>query len=95
MSHSYQCEITTNWGRGCWGKIDEFNVEKESFDNYVERMEQFFEANAIAVDKRKPVFLAACGAKTYETLKTLCLPKYVEYKDIIKLLETHLSRSRC
>ena len=57
------------------GTVDEYNVEKESFDNYVERMEQFFEANAIAVDKRKPVFLAACGAKTYETLKTLCLPK--------------------
>ena len=40
------------------GTVDEYNVEKESFDNYVERMEQFFEANAIAVDKRRTVFLA-------------------------------------
>ena len=38
------------------------------------------------------MFLAACLAKTYETLKNLCLPKYVtdvEYKDIIKFLKTH------
>ena len=40
------------------GTVDEYNVEKESFDNYVEQMEQFFEANAIAVDKRRTVFLA-------------------------------------
>ena len=44
------------------GKVDEYDVEKESFDNYVKRMEQFFEASAITVDKRKPVFLAASGA---------------------------------
>ena len=29
----------------------------------------------------KPVFLAACGAKTYETLKNLCLPQEVSDVD--------------
>ena len=40
----------------------------------------------------KPVFLAACGAKTYETLKNLCLPQEVsdvDYGDIIDKLKTH------
>ena len=40
----------------------------------------------------KPVFLAACGAKTYETLKNLCLPQEVsdvDYGGIIEKLKTH------
>ena len=40
----------------------------------------------------KPVFLAACGAKTYETLKDLCLPQEVsdvDYGGIIEKLKTH------
>ena len=52
----------------------------------------FFEANSIAEEKMKPVFLAACGAKTYETLKNLCLPQEVsdvDYGGIIEKLKTH------
>ena len=75
-----------------FGKIDEYNSEKETFHNYVERTVHFFEANSIAEEKMKPVFLAACGAKTYETLKNLCLPlevSDVDYGDIIDKLKTH------
>ena len=75
-----------------YGKIDEYNSEKETFHNYVERTVHFFEANSIAEEKMKPVFLAACGAKTYETLKNLCLPQEVsevDYGDIIGKLKTH------
>ena len=74
------------------GKLDEYVAEKESFTNYVERIEQFFEPNAIAVGKQKAVFLATCGASTYETLKNLCLPsevKNVSYSEIIQKLTTH------
>ena len=69
-----------------FGKIDEYNSEKERFHNYVERTVHFFEANSIAEENMKPVFLAACGAKTYETLKNLCLLQEVsdvDYGDII------------
>ena len=77
-----------------YGKIDEYNSEKETFHNYVERTVYFFEANSIAEEKMKPVFLAACGAKTYETLKKLCLPlevSDVDYGDIIDKLKTHFT----
>ena len=49
-----------------FGRIVEYNSDKETFHNYVERMVHFFEADSIAEEKMKPVFLAACGAKTYE-----------------------------
>ena len=74
------------------GKLDEYVAEKKSFTNYVERVEQFFEANAIAVGKQKAVFLATCGASTYETLKNLCLPsevKDVSFSEIIQKLTPH------
>ena len=77
-----------------YGKIDEYNSEKETFHNYVERTVHFFEANSIAEEKMKPVFLAACGAKTYETLNNLCLPlevSDVDYGDIIDKLKTHFN----
>ena len=79
-----------------FGRIDEYNSDKETFHNYVERMVHFFEANSIAEEKMKPVFLAACGAKTYETLKNLCLPQEVsdvDYGGIIEKLKTHLSQN--
>ena len=40
----------------------------------------------------KPVFLAACGAKIYETLKNLRLPQEVsdvDYGEIIEKIKTH------
>ena len=75
-----------------FGRIDEYNSDKETFHNYVEIMVHFFEANSIAEEKMKPVFLAAFGAKTYETLKILCLPQEVsdvDYGGIIEKLKTH------
>ena len=81
-----------------YGKIDEYNSEKETFHNYVERTVHFFEANSIAEEKMKPVFLAACGAKTYETLNNLCLPLEVSDVDssmhgrFTRHLQSHVKR---
>ena len=74
-----------NWRRRCW-------VNSTNTCERVERVEQFFEANAIAVGKQNAVFLATCGASTYETLKNLCLPsevKDVSFSEIIQKLTTH------
>ena len=38
------------------GKLEEFNPGQETFNNYVERMEQYFVANAVADDKKVAVF---------------------------------------
>ena len=63
--------------------------EQETFHNYVERMVHFFWANSIIDENMKSVFLAVCGAKTYENL---CLPQEVsdiEYGKIIDKVKTH------
>ena len=77
-----------------FGKLDEFDVTKESFGNYVERTEQYFTANDIKNEKKVAVFLSVIGATTYGTLKNLCqptLPKEITYDNLIKLLKEHFS----
>ena len=77
-----------------FGRIEEHNCEKETFHDYVERMANFSEANQIAGEKMQAVFLVACGAKTYETLKNGCLPQEVsdvEYGKIIDKLKTNFT----
>ncbi|XP_062566348.1 uncharacterized protein K02A2.6-like [Saccostrea cucullata] len=71
------------------GKLGEFSDGKETFVNYVERMEQYFEANEVKNDKRVAVFLSVVGPTTYGVLKNLlqpALPKEKSFKDIVKTL---------
>ena len=51
-----------------FGKIDAYD-ETEEWSNYVERLENYFEANEIEDgDKQKAIFLATVGAKTYKLI---------------------------
>ncbi|XP_062604323.1 uncharacterized protein K02A2.6-like [Saccostrea cucullata] len=71
------------------GKLGEFSDGKETFVNYVERMEQYFEANEVKNEKRVAVFLSVVGPSTYGALKNLlqpALPKEKSFKDIVKTL---------
>ena len=47
------------------GQIQEFCPDSESFAAYVERVELFFTANDIPVEKKVPVFLSVFGGTTY------------------------------
>ena len=57
------------------GKIGEFDHEKEDWTAYQERMELFFQANAVADGRKVAVFLMLIGPKTYGLLRNLVAPE--------------------
>ena len=57
------------------GKLEEFNPELELWECYIERYEQFFEANEINNRKKMvAVFLASVGSKVCSELRDLASP---------------------
>ena len=76
------------------GSIQPFDENTETFTSYVERLELFFDANDVSNDKKKASLLSLVGPKTYSLLRGLTSPqksKDKTYKEIIELLEGHLS----
>ena len=49
------------------GSLGEFDYRTDSVSSYLERMQLYFEANAVADDRKVAVLLTVIGAKTYET----------------------------
>ena len=50
-----------------YGKLSEFDKDKEDWTSYVERLELFFEANDIEQEeKQKAILLSSCGPSTYK-----------------------------
>ena len=43
------------------GRLDELDVDKDDFDCYVERMEQFFLVNDVPNAKKAAAFLSTIG----------------------------------
>ncbi|XP_046737570.1 uncharacterized protein K02A2.6-like [Diprion similis] len=72
----------------------EFNKNKDSWDEYTERMELYFIMKKITEDNLKVAhLLTMAGADTYRLIRELTLPdkpKDKKYDDIIKLVENHL-----
>ena len=57
-----------------FGKLEEFSPQKETITNYLERVEIFFLANAVADKKKIPVFLSVVGGNIYALLCSLLAP---------------------
>ena len=75
------------------GQLDEFQMGKDDFDCYVERMEQYFVANGVSEDKQVAAFLTAIGGPTYELLRNLVSPATPKDKTLDELkttLRSHL-----
>ena len=45
-------------------KVDIYDSNVETFQNYVERLEQYFIANDVAEEERAATLLSCIGAKT-------------------------------
>ena len=78
------------------GKIDAFNPEHEEWPQYVERLDQFFEANNLTGDtkatKRHATFLTVIGPGPYKLLRSLISPvKPTDktYDELVKKLTEH------
>ncbi|ORU94690.1 MAG: hypothetical protein A6F71_09470 [Cycloclasticus sp. symbiont of Poecilosclerida sp. M] len=58
------------------GRIEEYDVFKEDWPQYVKRLSFFFTANGIAdAVKKCAVFLTVIGAATYKVLRDLLSPE--------------------
>lgn len=80
------------------GKIDPFDPEQEEWPQYVERLDQFFEANDLTGDekatKRRATFLTVIGPGPYKLLRSLLSPvKPTDktYEELVKKLTEHYS----
>ena len=75
-----------------FGRIDEFKPENEQWSAYIERLEQFFEANDIAEEKHVATLLSVMGATTYGLLRNLVQPskpKDKTFDEIVAILKGH------
>ena len=57
-----------------FGKLEEFSPQKETIMNYFEHVEIFFLANAVADEKKVPIFLSVVGGNIYTLLHSLLAP---------------------
>ena len=76
---------------GLLGKIDYFDPELEDWSQYVERLEQFFEANGIVGEenavKRRSTFLSVVGSSPYKLLRSILAPAKPTEKTFEQLAE--------
>ena len=80
------------------GKIKEFSQDS-NINQYIERLEQYFEANGVSVDsadlhKRRATLVSVIGAKTYDVLSDLCslsAPSDKMYAQLATILRNHFA----
>ena len=80
------------------GKIEEFNQDS-NIKRYIERLEQYFEANSVPVysedsHKRRATLISVIGAKTYDVLSDLCSPSAPSdktYAQLATILRAHFA----
>ena len=70
------------------GKIEEFNLEMESFSAYRERVKCFFVANEIPEKSQVAVLLSIISTKNFSLLRDLLSPEKPSSKSIKVLLGT-------
>ncbi|XP_057298423.1 uncharacterized protein K02A2.6-like [Hydractinia symbiolongicarpus] len=76
-----------------YGKIGEFDPATELWNNYIERVNQFYIANDIAdATKKRAILLSSCGAKAYQLLRGLSNndPASKSYDQLVQLMKDHL-----
>ena len=58
-----------------FGKVEEFDSNREDWTQYFERLGIFFNANSITEpDKNQAIFLSVVGLSMYRLLKSLVAP---------------------
>jgi hypothetical protein len=76
-----------------FGNIGEFQAEKETWQLYVERLTQFYEANDVkALGKKRAILLTVCGAETFKLISSLVAPAKPgekSFDELIKITNKH------
>ena len=75
------------------GSLSEFNSALEDWKTYVERLEQYFAANDVtAAGKKRAILLSACGASTYQLIRSLlspATPNDKSFAEIVAVMRDH------
>ena len=78
------------------GQIREFHRNLESWTSYMEQIECYFIANAVAnARKKRAILLSCCGASMYSLIWSLAVPSKptdVAYKELLKNARHTLSQ---
>jgi len=67
--------------------ISQFNEAEESWESYIERLEQYFTLNGTTNKKKVSALLTFMGPKTYQLLKNLVSPQLPKEKLTNKLMK--------
>ena len=71
-----------------FGRLEQFNPQKETISSYLKQIELYLKANEIADKKQVAVFLSVIGGQMYTLLKNLLAPDKPHEQSLSKLLET-------
>ena len=76
-----------------FGRISEFDPEREEWTQYAQRLTHFFDANGVDnATKKKEILLAMIGPATFKLLTNLVVPEEPgdkTYKELIEELKKH------
>ncbi|XP_072023159.1 uncharacterized protein [Amphiura filiformis] len=76
-----------------FGHVGEFNPKREEWDNYVDRLDEFFVANAITdADKKRAILNSVVGPDCYKLIANLVAPrkpKEATYSELVELMKKH------
>ena len=75
------------------GQLREFDRTKESFEAYIERLENFMKANGVKSENQVAVLLTAIGPETYGLLRNLLTPEKPDawsYEELVEILNSQL-----
>ena len=74
-----------------FGKINAFNVKDGDFNEYNERLEQYFVANNIEdASQKRAIFITVIGDEAYSLLRSLLAPEKPNTKSCEELAQTLL-----
>ena len=69
------------------GRLKEFDPKVENISTYLERVELYFDANAVNQDRQAAVMLIVIGSQTYDILRSLLAPTLPKDKTFEELKE--------
>ncbi|XP_061715638.1 uncharacterized protein K02A2.6-like [Cydia pomonella] len=79
------------------GKIGAFDVHKDNWDLYVERLGQYFVVNDVKPAVQVATLITVMGSEAYELLANLCSPdkpSTKEFDDLVAVMKKHLQPTR-
>jgi hypothetical protein len=89
------CRVTATAHIALHGVASPFDGTREEWEDYAERLENYFIANDIKDPvKQRAILLNCVGASTYRLIKTLSLPgkpNDLSFADLVKRVKTHFN----